>query len=102
MPDADAIVLREHGGPFTPSALATRSLHVARPVVFHDTRTEDRLQALARDAFDAFDAGMLRSLEPLRLPLAEAPRAHRLLESRQSPGGIVLVPNDPSLTQSGQ
>ncbi len=87
---------------FTPSALATRSLQVARPVVFHYTRTDDRLQALARDAFDAFDAGILRPLEPLRLPLTEASRAHRLLESRQSPGGIVLVPSDPSLTQSGQ
>ena len=86
--------------PFTPSVLATRSLQVARPVVFHYARTDDRLQALARDAFDAFEAGVLRPLEPLRLPLAEAEDAHRLLESRQSPGGIVLVPGDASLTQS--
>ena len=87
--------------PFAPSALAARSLRVARPVVFHYARTEDRLQALARDAFDAFEAGVLRPLEPLRLPLADASRAHRLLESRQSPGGIVLVPSDAALTQSG-
>lgn len=84
--------------PFTPAVLAARSLKLARPVVFHYARTEERLRALARDAFDAFDAGFLHPVEPLQIPLAEAAEAHRLLEARQSPGGIVLIPR----TDSGQ
>ena len=32
------------------------------------------------------------AIEPIVLPLDQAAEAHRILEARQSPGGIVLVP----------
>jgi NADPH2:quinone reductase len=78
--------------PFTPTLLATRSLTVSRPIVFHYLRNRAMLQAIADETFAAFAAGALRPIEPLELPLAEATQAHRLLEARQSPGGIVLIP----------
>lgn len=78
--------------PFAPGLLATRSLTVSRPIVFHYLRTPERLKALADETLDAFAAGVLRPIEPITLPLREAGEAHRLLESRQSPGGVVLIP----------
>lgn len=78
--------------PFPPSLLAARSLSVSRPIVFHYLRTPDRLRAMAEETFALFEGGILRPIEPTVLPLAEAAEAHRLLEARQSPGGIVLVP----------
>jgi NADPH2:quinone reductase len=78
--------------PFTPALLATRSLTLSRPIVFHYLRTPERLGAIAEETFAAFADGAIRPIDPLELPLGEAAEAHRLLEARQSPGGIVLVP----------
>jgi NADPH2:quinone reductase len=78
--------------PFAPSLLATRSLSVTRPIVFHYLRTPDRLAAMAAETFAALESGILKPIDPIVLPLADAAEAHRLLEARQSPGGIVLVP----------
>jgi len=78
--------------PFTPALLATRSLTITRPIVFHYLRTPEKLQAIADETFAAFAAGAVKPIDPLELPFAEAAEAHRLLEARQSPGGIVLIP----------
>jgi NADPH2:quinone reductase len=78
--------------PFSPSLLASRSLSVSRPIVFHYIRTPAMLQALVQEVFAAFESGVIHPIEPLTLPLASAAEAHRLLEARMSPGGIVLVP----------
>ena len=78
--------------PFAPSLLATRSLRVVRPVIFHYLRNREQISAMANTTFTAFHKGAFRPIEPLVLPLEEAPEAHRILEARQSPGGIVLVP----------
>jgi NADPH2:quinone reductase len=78
--------------PFTPALLATRSLTVSRPIVFHYLRTPALLRAIADETFTAFAAGALQPIDPLALPFDEAPRAHRLLEARESPGGVVLIP----------
>jgi NADPH:quinone reductase len=78
--------------PFTPALLAGRSLTITRPIVFHYLRTPAMLRAIADETFAAFASGALRPIDPIELPLAEAAEAHRLLEARQSPGGIVLVP----------
>lgn len=78
--------------PFSPALLAARSLSVSRPIIFHYLRTPDRLRALADETLDAFERGVIRPVEPLTFPLAEAAQAHRVLEARQSPGGIVLIP----------
>ncbi|WP_323042226.1 quinone oxidoreductase [Gemmobacter sp.] len=78
--------------PLTPSDLAVRSLTLVRPIVFHYLRSPDRLAALSARVFEAFAAGIIRPIAPLTLPLAEAARAHEVLEAQQSPGGVVLLP----------
>ena len=77
---------------FAMSLLAARSLTVSRPIVFHYLRRPERLASIGTQVFDAFARGAIRPIDPVVLPLAEAAEAHRLLEARQSPGGIVLVP----------
>jgi NADPH2:quinone reductase len=78
--------------PFAMSLLASRSLTVSRPIVFHYVRTPEMLAAMAATVFDAFAQGVIQPIAPTVLPLEQAAEAHRLLEARQSPGGIVLVP----------
>lgn len=78
--------------PFAPAALAGKSLSITRPIVFHYLRQRDHLEQMASRCFDAFERGIMRPIDPLVLPLGEAAEAHRLLEARKSPGGIVLVP----------
>lgn len=78
--------------PFTPAVLAARSLTISRPIIFHYLRTRDRLDALASEVFEAFASGTIRPIAPIELPLAAAAEAHRLLEARKSPGGVVLIP----------
>lgn len=78
--------------PFTPQLLAGKSLTLTRPIVFHYVRTRAMLEEMATACFDAFENGILTPIDPVELPLGEAARAHAMLEARQSPGGIVLVP----------
>jgi NADPH2:quinone reductase len=78
--------------PFAMSLLASRSLSVSRPIVFHYLRTAEMLAAMADQVFDAFKRGIITPIEPTVLPFEKVAEAHRLLEARQSPGGIVLVP----------
>lgn len=77
---------------FAMSLLAARSLTVSRPIVFHYLRGPEMLASIGAQVFDAFARGAIKPIDPLVLPLNEAAEAHRLLEARQSPGGIVLVP----------
>ena len=78
--------------PFAMSLLATRSLSVSRPIVFHYLRTPEMLHDIAKQAFDAFAHGVIQPIDPVVLPLDQAAEAHRLLEARRSPGGVVLAP----------
>lgn len=77
---------------FTPSDLATKSLSVSRPIIFHFIRKRDDLLRMAADTFGAFERGLFKPIEPIVFPLAEAADAHRLIEARKSPGGVVLIP----------
>ncbi|WP_411339387.1 quinone oxidoreductase [Sphingopyxis sp. J-6] len=82
-------------GPVEPvalGALATRSLSLSRPIVFHYLRDAASLAAMARDVFEALGKGYMKPITPMVLPFEAAARAHEILESRQSPGGIVLIP----------
>ena len=54
--------------------------------------TPAALQASAKALFDALRAGHLRPAIQRTLPLTEAAEAHRLLESRQTTGSLVLMP----------
>jgi NADPH2:quinone reductase len=90
-----AVSYGQSSGPAPPIALAdlaAKSLTVTRPILFHFLRTRRQLEDLTASAFDALRRGVVRPLKPLELPLRDAAQAHRLIESRQSPGGIVLVP----------
>lgn len=78
--------------PFSMSLLASRSLTFSRPIVFHYLRTPEMLSGVSATVFDAFTKGIIRPIEPTVLPLEQANEAHRLLEARQSSGGIVLAP----------
>lgn len=78
--------------PFAPAILAGKSLSVTRPIVFHYIRTRAMLEEMASACLDAFERGIIKPIAPLELPLEEAARAHEVLEARQSPGGIVLIP----------
>ena len=79
-------------GPFSPALLAARSTSVSRPILFHFLRVHQEAQAMFHDVVEAFEKGLIAPLEAFTMPLADAPKAHRVLESGASPGGIILVP----------
>lgn len=85
----------QSSGPVAPlamSALAEKSLTVTRPILFHYLADETRYRAMADAVFEGFDAEILRSESPVTVPLADAGKAHNMLESRQALGRLVLKP----------
>jgi NADPH2:quinone reductase len=68
------------------------SLGVHRPSIFHHIAARADLLAAAREVFEAQAQGILRVHIHDRIPLWEAARAHRLLESRSTLGSLLLVP----------
>lgn len=78
--------------PFTPQLLAGKSLTITRPIIFHYLRSREMLETMAQACFEAFETGVIEPIDPMEIPLGEAAKAHNLLEARQSPGGIVLIP----------
>jgi NADPH2:quinone reductase len=64
----------------------------SRPVLFHYTADPAMLREMAGNVFDLVARGVLRVEIGQRLPLAEAARAHRELEARQTIGATVLLP----------
>ncbi len=75
-----------------PLDLARRgSLTLTRPTLF-DYATPDRLPAMAAALFGLIEKGVLRPAIGNRFPLAKVEDAHRLLESGNSAGAIVLKP----------
>ncbi len=73
-------------------SLASRSVTLSRPNYGHYTATRDLMRLQTRRLLDALDAGMLVIEQPRVFPLAQAAEAHRLLESGQSTGSLVLKP----------
>ncbi|KRE24496.1 quinone oxidoreductase [Bosea sp. Root483D1] len=78
--------------PFEVSQLAARSNALSRPIVFHYLRDPARLHQMADEVFALLGQGILAVEIGLRLPLAEAGRAHALLEARQTMGPTILLP----------
>ena len=82
-------------GPVPPVGLLelTRrgSLYVTRPTLGHYMRTRDEAQAIADDLFAMIANGTIVVPVPRRYPLADAARAHRELESRETTGAGVLI-----------
>ena len=68
------------------------SLHLTYPGLPDYTKTREELLATARDLFEAVGSGAVRIEIGQSYPLADAARAHRDLESRQTTGSTILVP----------
>ena len=78
---------------FEPGLLASKgSLCVTRPTLFHFVPTRATLEAAAFDLFAVVGSGAVRPVRNQTLALAEARRAHELLESRQTTGSTLLLP----------
>lgn len=76
-----------------PAELAKRhSLYLTRPVLFDFIDTRERLLAACDELFEVVAAGAVKVRIGRRYPLAEAARAHRDLENRQTTGSVILQP----------
>lgn len=85
----------QSSGPSEPvamAALASRSLTVSRPVVFHYLADRAVLEQAAAALFGEIAGGGVKVRIARTFPLAEAAAAHRLLESRGSTGSLLLLP----------
>lgn len=77
--------------PIESTALASKSLRIARPSVTHYIADPTEYRTRASRAFQAVaDSGL--DIAVSTFPLAEAARAHAALESRSTCGKLVLVP----------
>jgi NADPH:quinone reductase-like Zn-dependent oxidoreductase len=79
--------------PIAPAELVKRgSLYLTRPTLFDYTADRADLERMARETFAAVKKKWVRIRINQRYPLAEAQRAHRELEARQTTGASILVP----------
>ena len=79
--------------PFDPGILATKgSLFLTRPLLFHHIAAREDLLGHSGELFKWLTAGQLKLRIDHQLPLADAAEAHRLLESRQTAGKLLLIP----------
>ena len=67
------------------------SLYVTRPTLAHYTSTTAELRWRADELFTLVADGKLDVRIGVRLPLAEAAEAHRLLEGRGTTGKVILA-----------
>lgn len=84
------------GGPVEPLSplqlMRGGSLFLTRPTLGDYVADRDELERRAGDVFNWIAEGSLRVRIGTRLPLAEAGRAHDLLEGRRTTGKVLLVP----------
>jgi NADPH2:quinone reductase len=79
--------------PFSVNELRDRGSLSVSWVRFGDyTANRTELETAARELFDAIVGGALRPADPRRVPFDQAAEAHRLLESGETTGPLVLVP----------
>jgi NADPH2:quinone reductase len=78
--------------PFSVNELRDRGSLSVSWVRFGDfTAKRAELEEAARELFDAIVGGALRPAAPRRVPFDRAAEAHRLLESGQTTGPLVLA-----------
>lgn len=77
--------------PISPLELAP-SLYLTRPSLFHYIATRNDLLRRSSDLFGWIADNRLAVRIGERIPLAEAARAHELLEGRRTTGKVVLIP----------
>jgi len=79
--------------PFDPARLASGgSLFLTRPSLAHYTRTAEEIAWRAGELFEWIGDGSLRVRIHAVLPLEDAREAHRMLESRETAGKLLLKP----------
>jgi NADPH:quinone reductase len=78
--------------PLDPARLAKKGTFLTRPNLGHYTATRDELLRRARELFAAIESGAVKLRIDRELPLRDAAEAHRLLESRQTAGKLLLIP----------
>jgi NADPH2:quinone reductase len=78
--------------PVDPARLATGSLSLTRPSLFHYIADRQELLGHAEALFADLQAGRLQLLVDHTFPLTEAGVAHRALESGQTTGKLLLLP----------
>ncbi|AFU97862.1 quinone oxidoreductase family protein [Simiduia agarivorans] len=77
---------------FSPLLLAKYgSLFLTRPTLADYVRDPAEFKALGSALFDVLQSGKVRPAISHRLPLAQADEAHRLLESGQTTGSVILT-----------
>ncbi|HEX9021464.1 MAG TPA: zinc-binding dehydrogenase, partial [Nitrospirota bacterium] len=98
--DLEAVALRGHivifgsasgpADPVAPNSLGVKSISVSGGSLGNFIATREDLLRRSGDVLKAIEEGWLQLRIDHVVPLAEAERAHRLLENRQSTGKIVL------------
>jgi len=73
-----------------PNSLMMKALTISGGSLFNFITTREELLGRARDVFAGVREGWLKLHIDRTLPLAEASEAHRLLESRQTTGKLIL------------
>lgn len=77
---------------FEVSRLATRSLSLTRPIIFHHLRERTVREAMAARVFAALHSGVIGVAAPRRFALADAAAAHRVLEAEGATTPLLLMP----------
>jgi NADPH:quinone reductase len=76
--------------PVAPNSLMMKALTISGGALFNFIVTREELLGRARDVFAGVREGWLKLHIDRTLPLAQAAEAHRLLESRQTTGKLIL------------
>lgn len=71
---------------------AKGSLFVTRPTLATYTAKRDNLELMARELMEVLGNGTVKVEITARFPLADAQKAHRALEGRESTGSMILTP----------
>ena len=95
-PRATMVLFGGSSGPVPPFDLMVLSqkgsLYVTRPTLGHYIATREELLARSGAVFSMIRAGKLKLRMEHTYPLAQAPQAHRDLESRKTTGKLLLIP----------
>jgi NADPH2:quinone reductase len=86
----------QSSGPLDPipiSALASKSLFLTRPSLFHYTVTREDLEEVSGAVLANVASGVLKIRVNHTYPLSQVAQAHADIEARKTSGSIVLIPD---------
>lgn len=90
-------------GPFDPQILNQKgSLFLTRPSLAHYSRNHEEIEKRMNDLFNWIKSGSLRVQIDRAYPLGQAKAAHLYIESRQTKGKLLLLPqhlNEPPIPE---